>query len=50
MWIEIETKTKRLKNQHTNGEVIEFNDNFTSQVPDEIGEQLIDNHDTITKT
>jgi len=49
MWIEIETNTVKLRNEHTNG-VVEFNDSGTAQVSQEVGEALINNYDTITES
>lgn len=39
----------RIKSEHTLHEVIEFSDNNTAQVTQEVGESMIEHYETITE-
>lgn len=50
MWIVCGNEaTNAIRNEHTNGEKVEFNDNGKAQVSKDIGEALTSNLDLIKK-
>lgn len=48
MWIKTTRPIKRLRNEHTNGKIVEFHDNGTAQVTEEIGQSLIEEYEHVT--
>jgi len=42
--------TRELKNEHTNGEVVKFSSNWTANVSETIGEQLVKRYDHFEAT
>jgi hypothetical protein len=50
MWIQTSNKhLVSLRSEHTNGELVEFNESGTAQVTEAVGESMIDHYDSITE-